>query len=95
MITFRYNKILHTYSNENSSRTKNNYHFAKTRTRNKRNVFKLIFSICRQSNYGQDVVLLNDSFRSTTGGSLPEADPALRPFTSVSPLNLIQTSHSH
>ncbi|XP_044252344.1 katanin-interacting protein-like [Tribolium madens] len=39
--------------------------------------------VLRKSAFSQDVVLLDQDVRTTTGGSLPEADPALRPFTSV------------
>ncbi|EFA08803.2 katanin-interacting protein [Tribolium castaneum] len=40
-------------------------------------------AVLRNSAFSQDVVLLDQDVRTTTGGSLPEADPALRPFTSV------------
>lgn len=52
------------------------------------------FLFSRQSTNGQ-VLLLNNDPRTVTGGSLPEADPALRPFTSVSLLYRGYTSHSH
>lgn len=44
---------------------------------------------------GQEILLLNESLRATTGGSLPNADQALRPFTSVSPFSRGFTSFSH
>ncbi|KAI4456777.1 hypothetical protein MML48_8g00013990 [Holotrichia oblita] len=51
-------------------------------------------TIIKQSTNGQ-VLLLNNDPRTATGGSLPEADPALRPFTSVSLLYRGYTSQSH
>ncbi|GJQ72137.1 hypothetical protein Trydic_g3231 [Trypoxylus dichotomus] len=51
-------------------------------------------TVIKQSTNGQ-VLLLNNDPRTATGGSLPEADPALRPFTSVSLTRRGYTSQSH
>ncbi|KAJ8953940.1 hypothetical protein NQ318_019182 [Aromia moschata] len=49
---------------------------------------------CDEKSNGSDVVLLNESTKTATGGSL-SADPALRPFTCISPYNRELTSHSN
>ncbi|KAL3274364.1 hypothetical protein HHI36_015762 [Cryptolaemus montrouzieri] len=51
-------------------------------------------SLMRNSNTGSDLVLVDENLRATTGGSLPNADPTLRPFTSVSSLRKSHTSKS-
>ncbi|XP_022916333.2 protein KATNIP homolog [Onthophagus taurus] len=75
-----YNGILDEYS---ALQTKNYRSIVFTSCEDVLNTEKL--TLLKESGSGQ-TLLLNQELRNTSGGSLSEADPALRPSTSVAPL---------